>query len=313
MRIFGLNKMTLSELSVTERIDAPGCMIVLNPTAPRSLNLNGTSDVSAKNCMVQVNSSSPTALAEVGSATLTAQAICLVGGYSGTNFSPEPQVCQPVKDPLAASFAADLATFNTSVCDQYNGNGKPLTLPTGTVNLSPGVYCGGIKVTNNSTASLASGVYFIKDGEFDVRSGGTVRGAGVTIVLIGNSDTDLNVQSGGNLQIKAPASGRFAGIAIAHDPASIPSSSKGDLIIGGGSVEVEGIIYTPRQVLTITGNGDISMNVKQFALIADMLSIEGNGLLRIGEAADATGSGLPILPAWLNQVRLLPDSSFVES
>src|SRR5438445_9020768 len=47
MRIVGLNKMTLSRVSVSQRMDALGCMIVLNPTAPQSLYLNGTADTYA--------------------------------------------------------------------------------------------------------------------------------------------------------------------------------------------------------------------------------------------------------------------------
>jgi hypothetical protein len=83
------------------------------------------------------------------------------------------------------------------------------------------------------------------------------------------------------------------------------------LIIGGGTITVDGIIYAPKQLLTITGNGDISMDAKQFALIADRLSIQGNGLLRIGQGADAAGSGLPELPSMGGPVvRLLSDSSY---
>jgi Flp pilus assembly protein TadG len=315
MRILGFNRMSLTRISVSERTTKLGCMIVLDPTAPQSLYLNGTADTYANKCVVQVNSSSSTALKQVGSSTLTAESICVTGGSSGQNFTPTPQTCKAVPDPLAANFATDFATYDTSVCDQYNGNGKSMLLGSGTTNLKPGVYCGGVKVTNGSIGVLAPGIYFIKDGELNIKSGGTVTGTGgVTIVLMGNSTTDLNVQAGGNLQLKAPASGAFAGIAIAHHPASIPSSSSGDLVIGGGSIDVEGIIYTPKQLLTITGNGDISMNAKQFAMIANMISIQGNGELRIGQGADAAGSGLPSLPsAGQGGVRILPDSSYIAS
>jgi hypothetical protein len=69
------------------------------------------------------------------------------------------------------------------------------------------------------------------------------------------------------------------------------------LIIGGGDLEINGIVYFPEQALRITGGGDIGTNATQFALIADTISIEGNGQLRIKIGQDYQSSGLPNLPA----------------
>jgi hypothetical protein len=56
---------------------------------------------------------------------------------------------------------------------------------------------------------------------------------------------------------------------------------KENLIIGGGTMVLDGIIYLPKQPLKVTGNGDIGLDAKQVAIIADSIDIEGNGQLNI--------------------------------
>jgi len=86
----------------------------------------------------------------------------------------------------------------------------------------------------------------------------------------------------------------FKGIAFAQSPLSVPSQP--NLIIGGGSVEINGIMYFPKQPLKITGNGNIATTVAQFAIMADTIAIEGNGQLNIHIGQNCQGSGLPDLP-----------------
>jgi len=86
----------------------------------------------------------------------------------------------------------------------------------------------------------------------------------------------------------------FKGIAFAQSPLSVPSQP--NLIIGGGSVEINGIMYFPKQPLKITGNGNIGTTVAQFAIMADTIAIEGNGQLNIHIGQNYQGSGLPDLP-----------------
>ena len=110
-------------------------------------------------------------------------------------------------------------------------------------------------------------------------------------------------QAGANVDVTAPSSGRFAGIVMAQDPASIPTKS--NTIIGGGYMEFDGIIYYPKQKLYISGNGDIGADSAQFAIMADTIDIEGNGILYIHISSDAPGSGLPALPAANETIRLI--------
>jgi hypothetical protein len=110
-------------------------------------------------------------------------------------------------------------------------------------------------------------------------------------------------QDQANLKLSAPSSGPFAGIAIAQDPACIPSSE--NLVTGGGTVEVNGILYFPKQPLKITGNGQIGTQSKQFAIIADTVSIEGNGQLTIAIGQDYQSAGLPPLSESQEVIRIV--------
>ena len=109
----------------------------------------------------------------------------------------------------------------------------------------------------------------------------------------------LTVQAGGNLILKAPASGSFAGIALAQHPNSLTGTSKttANNVQGGGSVEITGIMYYPKQTLYITGAGTMSTNSPMFAVVADRVYVEGNGQLTIGQASDSVAAGLPALPS----------------
>lgn len=276
------------------------CLLALNPSEPEALHVKGTADINAKGCAIWVNSSSNSALYQNGSATMTAKKICVVGYYYGTNYYPDKPksgaACPEFRDPLRDTFKNDYDT-NFPAADLRSS--KKLDFDaSGEHTVYPGVYKGGITVKNNRIVNMEPGTYYIQDGELNIQAGGTVNAlGGVTIVLTGNSATRINVQAGGNLNIKAPASGEFKGIAIAQHPSSLPTASKENSIIGSGSIEITGIIYFPKQKLNITGNGWISQAAKQFAIVADRIYIEGNGQLSIGQAADFDGAGQPALPS----------------
>ncbi len=123
---------------------------------------------------------------------------------------------------------------------------------------------------------------------------GTLKGTHTPILFEGDNTTRLITQAGANIITSAPNSGNFKGIAFAQHPSSIPSQE--NLMIGGGQIEVNGIMYFPKQKLKITGNGDIGATVAQFAIMADTIAIEGNGQLNIHIGQNYADSGLPDLP-----------------
>ncbi len=275
------------------------CMLALNPTATKALSLQGTADVIAEDCAIYVNSNDNVAMNQIGNAFAIAEGFCVHGNYSGTKYTPTPRKhCMREQDPLAAQFALDLAEVDLDTC---RGDMPNVSNPHSSATRGPGVYCGGLLVKGDLT--LLPGIHVFRDGELYVQAHGSVTGDGVTILLTGNTNTRFVTQAGADIDISAPSSGLFAGIAMAQNPTSVPTSP--NLIIGGGYMEFNGLVYYPNQNLKITGNGEIGANSEQFAIIADTIHIEGNGVLTIKIGADYLASGLPPLPQANETIRLI--------
>jgi hypothetical protein len=287
---------------------SPVCLMALNPTAWKSLNIQGTADVFATACAVKVNSNHEEAMRQNGNGQATAESFCVHGNYSGTNYTPMPRrYCMSERDPLAAKFAEYLAALDVASMDCRPDSPK-LESSTDNIQMAPstdpgkGIYCGGVDI-KRGTLTLLPGIHVFQ-GNLNVQAHGNLYGDGVTILLVG-ADSWFSNQAGATISVTAPSSGLFAGFVLAQAPDSYPPSNKQNTIIGGGYLKFDGIVYYPKQNLYITGNGDIGGDASQFAIIADTISIEGNGTLHIHISSDAVQSGLPALPTANEIVRLV--------
>jgi hypothetical protein len=284
--------------SATASPGNPICMMALNPTAEKSIHMQGTADLLAVGCSVHVNSKhSDKALYQNGTGTGTADSFCVRGGYEGTNFTPMPRHCYTEVDPIKAQFAADWAAegIDSKPCTPaYTNLPQINTDETVTTYLHPGVYCGGLNIKKGIVQFDTGGLYIFRNGPLYVQAHGTLKGEHVAILFTGDNTTRLISQAGANIITSARTTGTFRGLAFAQDPNSIPASP--NIIIGGGNIEINGIMYYPKQALKITGNGEVGTNAAQFAIIADTIEIEGNGELRIKIGQNYATTGLPALP-----------------
>jgi putative Flp pilus-assembly TadE/G-like protein len=273
------------------------CLLALNPHVEQSLTIQGTADLMANECAVHVNSDdADDALHQQGSATATAESFCVHGGHYGSSFNPAVKdKCMVENDPLASSFASDWAAagIDSMACTFSNLPQINTGVSTVTV-LVPGVYCGGLTIKKGIVQLLPGQMYVFRNGPLHVQAQGTLKGTQTPILFHGNNTTRLITQAGAKVITSARTSGLFKGIAFAQHPSSIPTAE--NLIIGGGQMEIQGILYFPKQKLKITGNGDIGATVAQFAIIADTIAIEGNGQLNIHIGQNYQSSGLPDLP-----------------
>jgi Flp pilus assembly protein TadG len=287
---------------------SPVCLMSLNPTLGRSLHIQGTADVNAIACAVQVNSSHAEAMRQIGSSKAVAESYCVHGDYTGSNYTPMPRRhCMRQQDPLAEKFAIDLAGENLgpSPCkgdiNKLVGNGEKAH------SINPGIYCEGLEIKGEVT--LKSGVHVFLDHGLYITAGGSLTlddpvNGGVILLMAGPQSRFAN-QAGANINVTAMRSGPFAGIVLASHPDTVPPSNKKNTIIGGGQMEFNGIVYFPTQEIKITGNGDIGADSAQFAIMADMIDIDGNGTLFIHISADAADAGLPGLPTTNEIIRLV--------
>ncbi len=216
-------------------------------------------------------------------------------------FSPTPDnTCRQEKDPLEATVQAALAA-TTSLTDCISPNPSPVK---NDVTLEPGVYCGGLKIQAGPTVTLNPGTYVIRNGAFYVSAGATLKGTDVTIVLAGSTNSTYFANQGGaNIDLKAPTSGPFSGILMTQTTDSSPAPHE-NTITGGGDMKFSGIMYFPKQPLSIEGNGDIGDTANQFAIMADTIHVQGTGLLTVHLTSDYEAVGFPSLPESHERVRL---------
>lgn len=276
------------DLKVTTRArttpgDALVCLLALNPTANDALHLQGSTRQVAEGCAVWVNSSAPRSVNAVGASSGQADSYCTAGGISGAeHFSPSPQAgCQELQDPFAAEVAKYIPP---SGCKENN-----LRLKKGKHVLEPGVYCGGITLQAHAEVEFRPGVYVIKDGVLRIQAQASAAGTGVAFYFTGD-DAQLEVLGGADVDFKAPMKGaELAGFVFVQDRLSNPGTST--TIQGGGTVNLEGIVYMPTWRVEIAGNGDLNQTSGYFAMVADSFYLRGNGNLNL--RADAESPGLP--------------------
>ena len=193
----------------------PICLLVLSPTGASTLSSQGGAGIQAPQCGAQVNSTAAGTVQTGGNSSLYLRTLRIVGPEGGLiNSTPAPRYNQPaVRDPLAERISWPTA----GGCDRpaQNVAGTQVSLSAS----GQGVMriCGGIEVSNGGVLTLGPGVYVLTTGDFRVRSGGIVRAAGATVVLLGSTAT-VNFGSGADVTLPAPTSGPWAHIAIAVRP-----------------------------------------------------------------------------------------------
>ncbi|HEX8570583.1 MAG TPA: hypothetical protein VF699_11770 [Caulobacteraceae bacterium] len=261
-----------------EEPDAPVCLLVLDPAKAGSWSVGGSSVVAAEDCAAQVNSASARALSGGGAARVHMLRTLVVGrGGALRGFTPAPRYQQPL---LADPYADQLPWPRPAHCDHTN-----LELKKGSESLQPGVYCGGLVLGSGAVADLSPGVYVLKDGPLKLASQSTLNApAGVTFVLVGQGGF-VETRAGADLKLKAPTSGPWTGFIVAQAPNGQQGQSS--VVIGGGDVDVDGLMYLPSQHMMISGGGEGFLG----GMVVNTLDMRGNGRLKLRPGIHA-----PVLP-----------------
>jgi Putative Flp pilus-assembly TadE/G-like len=275
---------------------ARDCIYVMDPAGSDAIHMNGSPSL-VSSCGVYVNSNSPTALLGVGTPTLSGSEIDIVGNYSfsGTlNPDPPSTNVAVMADPLA-----NLPAPSVGPCDQKN----PYQVNTnGTVDLSPGVYCGGIFV-KHGTANFTPGTYILNGGGLSTQdTNSIITGAGVTIYNTYdptstkswiNTYAPINIVANSRATLSAPTSGTYAGVLIMEDRRLTPTSCGGSICtdnFGGGSLSsFTGIIYGRSSLMNFYGNAAMSAYT---IIVAYRLSM--NGTTDINNDYSSLPTGNPI-------------------
>jgi len=264
--------------SVAARVqEGEHCVIALAPTGV-GVNLAGTADVEL-GCGVAANSDGGMAMDLNGTSFLKGSPLTSVGGIragsgniaSGTQLSPY-SVAQ--KDPLEAR---DLTVpTQPSSCTANNLTVQP-NAPHAT--LMPGRYCGGMTLKGRVT--LSPGVYIIDRGEFNLTSQANVTGHGVTIILTGNTPSNIatiKIDGGATADLRAPTGSESE---VWHDVLFFQDQdAEGQLssFAGGSSTKLQGITYMPAGNVRYTGGSSNSSEC--FFLVANRVNFVGTSKIK---------------------------------
>jgi Flp pilus assembly protein TadG len=288
--VSGINIGAKGTAKVPPSTGAYYCVMALNRTAQAALQLTGNASITinAPKCVIQVNSSSARAVDMNGNTVIRSVKNCFVGGVStvgNSSISPAADtVCKPIPDPFAMYDTRPSAGACTYTNYQLSGNQ--------TVTLQPGTYCGGMNFSGHVNVTFAPGLYVIKDGVIS-ESGGTFTGNGVSFFLTGYN-TSLQLSGQADWHLVAMADGPLAGFAIFLDPDG-PSGLAGSSSSLSGQSELyfEGIVYLPKQQVTVSGNASVVAPSPYTSYIGDTLRFVGNGDLVINNDTSMTALPLP--------------------
>lgn len=205
-KLFGVQASLISAEATAEVIGSPNiCVLALSRYgAGGAVWLTKNARVTGMDCSVFSNSTLPGGIVVRDNAVLKAAAICSAGGYEGGGgqFDPAPYAdCPKFEDPLASRVepAAGACTAeNTEIVDQD-------------ISLTPGTYCGGIKISGTSRVTLQPGLYIVKDGPLSVVDSAEFTGDGVGFYMTGRA-SGVDFQENTTISLTASESGALAGL-----------------------------------------------------------------------------------------------------
>ena len=259
------------------------CVVSLEKGNKTGIQGSGNATVKT-DCAWITNSISTNAAAGQGSAELWATAIAAAGGIqqSSTWHVGRYDPFVPALDDPYESVNPD----TNDVADKCgNGSLPAIQIPNGggqnkptTMTFNPGCYSS-INVASGETITLNPGIYYISGGNV-LLHGALIAKNGVTIVLTNRDSSptatigSFDMQAGATLDIEAPTSGNYSGIAIYQDRRATDktvgggniTSSSPNKINGNSSQKVVGALYFPNQQLTYNGGGTGAAQCTQFVV-----------------------------------------------
>ena len=273
MRVLGWKSVPVSTQATALTTSGGSCVYALNPSASGTISFSGNGSM-ASSCGVYDDSNSSSALIVGGTSTLTAPLVGVVGGttINGGGSSPPTSGIAAFGDPLA--WVPEPTGYS---CSSFPGTTINGSTP---VTLSPGTYCGGIKITSSyANVTFDPGTYVIDGGGLTI-NGGTVSGSGVTFYLTGVDKAASNPQdyagvniNGGTVNLSAPCDNSGGGIEgmLFFQDRSI-TSGVGSVINGNTASTFTGAIYFPTTSLSYAGTSGADQYTY---LVANTLTITG--------------------------------------
>jgi Putative Flp pilus-assembly TadE/G-like len=259
------------------------CVLALNPDESKAFHMDKFAKLLATGCAVYSNSSDAQGLRIDSAAILKASLVCSVGGVKAklSAVLPAPTTdCPAIEDPLASRTPPKVGG-----CDVKN-----FKLSAGTKTLSPGHYCGGLKVSGDAQVKFMPGEYIISGGDFDVSQSAEVSGKDVAFYFSGQG-TKINFTGNTSVAFSGAESGTMAGLLFFGDrDLSVVEKHR---INSANANELTGTIYLPRGELLIDPNANIAQDSAYTAIIAHKIEINEGPILTLNNNYSDTKVPVP--------------------
>ncbi len=256
---------SVTQTATATNSGGPGtCIYVLDPSSSQTLLVNSSFTLNAPNCEIDVASTSSSAAMFNSGSTLTVMKTCVSGTVTnnGATIGGLQTHCTTHSNPYAGKLTAPTVGSCTVNGANYSG----------TVNLNPGTYCGSFNFNGSGTVNLAAGVYIFNGTTWNINSGWTITGTGVTLYFV-NSSSYVQFNSGVNVSLKAPTSGTYANV-LMFEPDGL---AKSGFAVDGTSASgyaLQGLVYLPSRNLTF--NTIYNGTTDAFTLVVNQLIFDSN-------------------------------------
>jgi hypothetical protein len=241
------------------------CALALNKTAADAALLTNNATLPNASCGIASNSTNASGLHLYNNALIAGPVSVAAAAYSKAGQAVvlgTVKYGNPIDDPYAAVSVGSMPACTTQTSSGSNNV---------TVNLSPGTFCSGMDFKNGAVVNMAPGTYYIKS-KLAFQNNATLNAqGGVTIVIVGTYAIGIN--NNARINVTAPASGPFAGIAILGDRTG--SAATVQQFSNNTELNVKGAIYFPSQKVQMDNNATTDPN-GCVQLVADRLQFDNN-------------------------------------
>jgi Flp pilus assembly protein TadG len=259
------------------------CVLALDGSSTKAIHLDKSARMRANGCGVYSNSTHSEGIRLDKDSNMSAALICSAGGYKAKASAVEPiptTDCPLIPDPLA-----DRGIPAVGSCDQTG-----LALAAGNHTLSPGTYCGGIKIKGTASVNFLPGTYIISDGKFTVADTAKIAGEHVGFYLSGDAST-IDFTDDASINLSGEVKGELAGLLFFEDRAA--SLNRKHHIQSIHVDELTGTIYLSRGTLLVDPNSPVAENSAYTAIIANRLELTEGPELTLNSDYGSTDVPVP--------------------
>ncbi|MCR9270764.1 MAG: hypothetical protein NXH72_12310 [Hyphomonadaceae bacterium] len=267
--------------------DTP-CVLALSDRDQTAIRVNAGASINAPSCGIHSNATGLSAVFVNNDGSIEARSVCMSGEARVNNngtINPSPQgYCDYVADPLASLPIPDNAE---APCQHLNFDASY------DQEISPGVYCGTITVTSGTTITMQPGTYVFREGAIILNGGSSLIGTDTTLYFH-DDQSRIRANSQINIQLDAPDTGPYAGIAVFQNQNVSAGTGPSFQINSDSNSFIEGVYYTPGSELTINADAGFNQSAAYSAIMVDRLTLNAGATLNLNSDFE-TATPLPEL------------------